>query len=126
MKRLRFAIPLALALTGAISASASAAHTSFVTGHLYVNDNTQGVNTIAAFDRHADGTLTPIAGSPFETGGAGTGKGIGSQGAPQVSPDGRYLLAVAAGSNQISVLRIKPDGAPGTLRGGTASSGRVD
>ncbi len=28
----------------------------------------------------------------------------------QLSADGRYLLAADAGSNQISVLRIKPDG----------------
>jgi 6-phosphogluconolactonase (cycloisomerase 2 family) len=94
-----------------------------VAGHLYVNDNTAGVDTIAAFDRHADGTLTPIAGSPFATGGAGTGKGIGSQGALQVSPDGKYLLAVDAGSSQISVLRIKPDGGLGDVGGGTVSSG---
>jgi 6-phosphogluconolactonase len=50
-------------------------------------------------------------------------KGIGSQGALQVSPDGRYLLAVDAGSSQISVLRIKPDGALGNVGGGTVSSG---
>jgi 6-phosphogluconolactonase len=123
MKRLRFAFPLALALAGATAASAGAAQSSAAAGHLYVNDNTAGVNTIAAFDRHADGTLTPVAGSPFATGGAGTGKGIGSQGALQVSPDGKYLLAVDAGSGQISVLRIKPDGGLGGVGGGTVSSG---
>src|SRR6184192_4449419 len=110
MKLLRLAIPLALAVAGATSASASAAHVSAVVGHVYVNDNTAGVNTIAAFDRHADGTLTPIAGSPFVAGGAGTGQRIGSQGALQISDDGRYLLAVDAGSNEISVLRIEHDG----------------
>jgi 6-phosphogluconolactonase len=36
--------------------------------------------------------------------------GLASQGALQQSSDGRYLLAVDAGSNQISVVRIKPDG----------------
>ncbi|HEY8802279.1 MAG TPA: 3-carboxymuconate cyclase, partial [Candidatus Dormibacteraeota bacterium] len=75
-------------------------------GHVYVNDNTAGVNTIGAFDRHADGSLTPIAGSPFAAGGQGTGTAVGSQGALQLSSDGRYLLAVDAGSNQISVLRV--------------------
>ena len=30
-----------------------------VVGHVYVNDNTAGTNTVAGFDRHADGTLTP-------------------------------------------------------------------
>jgi sugar lactone lactonase YvrE len=122
MKLLRLAIPIALALAGVTSASASAADAPAVTGHLYVNDNTEPVNTIAGFDRHADGTLTPIAGSPFPAGGAGTGKGIGSQGALQVSPDGKYLLAVDAGSSQISVLRIKPDGKLGNVGGETVSS----
>jgi DNA-binding beta-propeller fold protein YncE len=89
---------------------AGAAADSEVVGHVYVNDNTAGANTVAGFDRHADGTLTPLPGSPFSVGGAGTGSGIGSQGALQLSADGRYLLAVDAGSNEISVLRLKPDG----------------
>jgi len=60
----------------AVPASASAAtQASPVVGHVYVNDNTAGTNTIGAFDRHADGTLTPQAGSPFAAGGAGTGAG---------------------------------------------------
>src|SRR6266705_6348310 len=93
-----------------LGAASSAATASDVAGHVYVNDNTAGENTVAAFDRHADGTLSPIPGSPFAVGGAGTGHGIGSQGALELSADGRYLLAVDAGSDQISVLRIKPNG----------------
>jgi 6-phosphogluconolactonase (cycloisomerase 2 family) len=81
-------------------------------GHAYVNDNTAGVNTVAGFDRHADGSLTPISGSPFNVGGAGLGKGLASQGAIQLSRDERFLLAVDAGSNQISVLRLGSDGVP--------------
>jgi 6-phosphogluconolactonase len=116
---------LALAAVGATIAPGSASAASAVVGHLYVNDNTVGANTIAAFDRHADGTLTPLAGSPFAVGGAGTGTGIGSQGALQVSRDGRYLLAVDAGSNQISVLRIKPGGELSPVEGSPISSGGV-
>src|ERR1700719_3474068 len=126
MKLRSIAIPLALALTGASSASASAFHTSGVIGHLYVNDNTAGVNTISAFDRHADGTLTPIPGSPFATDGVGTGKGIGSQGALQESSDGRYLLAVDAGSSQISVLRILPGGELDHVGGRPVASGGTE
>src|SRR3984957_17589005 len=95
-------------------------------GHVYVNDNTVGSNTIAAYDRHADGTLTAIPGSPFPTGGAGTGAGIGSQGALQITPNGRFLVAVDAGSNQISTLAIPPDGGPVQLPGDTVSSGGTD
>jgi len=79
-------------------------------GYVYVNDNTAGTNTIAGFARQADGSLTPLAGSPFPAGGAGTGAGIGSQGALQQTSDGRYLLAADAGSNEISVLQIQPGG----------------
>src|SRR5438045_3911125 len=74
-------------------------------------------------DRHADGSLTPAPGSPFKAGGAGTGTGLASQGAVQVSPDGRFLLAVDAGSDQISVLRIRDDGTLKQITGGTVASG---
>jgi 6-phosphogluconolactonase (cycloisomerase 2 family) len=81
-----------------------------VTGHVYLDDNTAGSNTIAAFARHANGTLTPVPGSPFTAGGAGTGAGLASQGAVQIADGGRFLLAADAGSNQVSVLSIQPDG----------------
>jgi 6-phosphogluconolactonase len=93
-------------------------------GHAYVNDNAAGSNTVAAFDRHADGSLTPIPGSPFAIGGAGLGAGLGSQGAIQLSPNRRFLLAVDAGSNQISVLRLTHRGVP-ELVGEPVSSGGV-
>ncbi|HEY2653904.1 MAG TPA: beta-propeller fold lactonase family protein [Solirubrobacteraceae bacterium] len=110
-----------LALAGPALASASP-----VVGHAYVNDNTAVANTISGFDHHADGTLTPIPGSPFLTGGAGTGHGLASQGALQVSSDGRYLIAVDAGSSQLSVLRIHDDGTLTPVRGGPVWSGGLD
>jgi 6-phosphogluconolactonase len=111
-----------LAVAGATAARADASG-SPVVGQLYVNDNTAGINTVSGFDRHADGTLTPLPGSPFAVGGAGTGGGIGSQGALQLSADGRYLLAVDAGSNEVSVLRVKPDGGLTAAEGSPVSSG---
>src|SRR6266576_671876 len=122
MRKVRFAVLLALATAGTALASAASA-ASGVVGHVYVNDNTGGVNSIAGFDRHADGTLTPMPDSPFQAGGVGTGKGIASQGALQLSSDGRYLLAVDAGSNEISVLRIKQGGSLKPVGGGPVSSG---
>ena len=101
---------LAVGLAGPAVGSASADSPAHVAGHVYINDNTAGTNTIAAFDRHADGSLTPVDGSPFSAGGAGAGAGLASQGAVQVTDNGRYLLAVDPGSNQVSVLRIKHDG----------------
>jgi 6-phosphogluconolactonase len=120
------ALAAATAAVTAVPAAASAStQATPVTGHVYVNDNTAGTNTIGAFARHADGTLTPQAGSPFAAGGAGTGAGLASQGALQISPDGRFLIAADAGSNQISVLRISPDGSLRLVSGGVVSSGGV-
>jgi 6-phosphogluconolactonase (cycloisomerase 2 family) len=121
--RLRLGIGLAPIAIAAAIAAGNASAASSVVGHVYVNDNTAGANTIAAFDRHADGTLSPVDGSPFPAGGAGTGAGIGSQGALQITSDGKYLLAVDAGSNQISVLRIGSDGGLKPVGGGPVSSG---
>jgi 6-phosphogluconolactonase len=115
----------AAAATAAVPTSASASTvTSPVVGYTYVDGNTAPANTIDGFARHADGSLTPLAGSPFSAGGAGLGSGLASQGAIQVTSDGRYLLAVDAGSNQISVLRITANGVP-VLVGQPVSSGGI-
>jgi 6-phosphogluconolactonase len=92
-------------------------------GNVYVNDNTATANTVAAFHRRPNGSLQPLPGSPFATGGAGTGAGIGSQGSLQTAFDGRYVLAVDAGSDQISVLAVRRDGSLRPVPGGTVSSG---
>ena len=112
-----------LTLVGAAAAPTVAAAHSSRGGNVYVNDNTAGTNTVAAFARQADGRLTSVPGSPFRVGGAGTGSGVASQGAIQVSSDGRYVLAVDAGSNQLSVLRIERGGALEPVRNEVVSSG---
>jgi len=118
------ALGIAAAAAVAVPASASAStDASPVAGHVYVNDNTKGTNTIGAFDRHADGSLTPVPGSPFAAGGAGTGSGLASQGALQFSAGGRFVIAVDAGSNQVSVLRIRPGGSLRLVSHGVVSSG---
>jgi 6-phosphogluconolactonase (cycloisomerase 2 family) len=115
-----------IGLVGANATAAHAAPSSYgVIGHVYVNDNNAGSETISGFDRHANGSLTPIPGSPFATGGLGLGAGTASQGSLQETADGRYLLAVDAGSNQISVLRIASDGALRPVAGGPVGSGGV-
>jgi 6-phosphogluconolactonase len=119
------AVLLAVAIAGSLVTGGAAVASAAVVGHVYVNDNTAGVNTVAGFDRHADGTLTPMAGSPFAVGGAGTGTGLASQGSLQLARGGQYLLAVDAGSNQVSVLRIKPDGGLKPSIGGPVSSGGI-
>jgi 6-phosphogluconolactonase (cycloisomerase 2 family) len=113
----------ALILASSLTSAHSAFARSDVVGHVYVNLNTSPINTVAGYNRYADGSLTPINGSPFVAG--GTGASVPSQGALQISSDGKYLLAVDAGSNQISVLKIKPDGSLKTVDGPTPSGGNV-
>ncbi len=112
MRRLNRIVGLAGVIAALVSilVVGTAAAASPTVGHVYVNNNSAGENTIAAFNRHADGSLSPIAGSPFEAGGAGTGAPFGSAGGLQETADGRYLLATDPASNEISVLRIKPNG----------------
>jgi 6-phosphogluconolactonase len=126
LTRLSLCTTLLTAMAGVLGTGAADASAGNVVGHVYVNDNTAGSNTIAAFDRHADGRLTPTAGSPFATDGAGTGASTGSQGSLQITRRGRYLLAADAGSNQISALRIRPDGGLVSVPGGTVASGGVE
>jgi 6-phosphogluconolactonase len=113
MHRLTRLIGLAAATAAVVTsltAGAAFAASSATIGHVYVNNNTTGRNTVAGFDRHADGSLTAIAGSPFDAGGAGTGAPFGSAGGLQQTADGRYLLATDPASNEVSLLRVKPNG----------------
>ena len=114
-----------LVSAGFVAAPNIATAATPVVGHVYVNDNTAPTNTIGGFDQHADGSLTALAGSPFSAGGAGTGTIVGSQGAIQVASHGRYVLAVDAGSNQISVLAVGSGGSL-SLVGSPVSSGGIE
>lgn len=102
------------ALIGSLAGPASAANRRAVVGHIYVDDDTAGRNAVSGFDRLADGSLVPIPGTPFATGGAGIGSPTGSAGAIQRSADGRYLLAVDPASDDVSVLKVRPS--DGSLR----------
>jgi 6-phosphogluconolactonase len=115
-----------LIAAGLVVTPTVASATSPVVGHVYVNDNTAGTNTIGGFDQHADGSLTPLAGSPFSAGGAGTGTVVGSQGSLQATSDGKFVLAADAGSNQISVLAVASDGSLSPAPGSPVSSGGIE
>lgn len=64
--------------------------------------NSAAGNEIVVYSRAQDGTLS-YNGS-YSTGGTGKGGSLGSQGAVVIS--GRYIFAVNAGSNDISVLKF--------------------
>lgn len=81
---------------------------SGVAGAVYTMSNSSSGNAILMFHRAANGTLT-AAGS-FPTGGVGSGGGLGNQGALILSQNNRWLYAVNAGSNDISVFAVRTQG----------------
>jgi 6-phosphogluconolactonase len=123
-RALTLASVLAAGAAGAAGAHATTHRGTIRTsGHVYVDLNTTPQNLVAGYDRHPDGTLTPIPGSPFPVGGAGTGATIGSQGALQFADGGSLLLAVDAGSNEISALNVAADGSLSPAGAPVASGG---
>lgn len=75
---------------------------------VYTMTNAGDANGIMVYRQAGDGSLSPSG--PVGTGGKGTGGGLGSQGALVVSSSGRWLLAVNAGSDDVSVFRIRENG----------------
>jgi len=126
-RKLMGPLVLALAATGAFALPGSAFGfgSPAVVGHVYLDGNPAGANTIAAYNRAPGGSLTPTPGSPFAAGGAGLGTGLGSQGAIQTADNARFVLAVDAGSNQVSVLQTNPDGSLTQVPGSPFSSDGV-
>jgi DNA-binding beta-propeller fold protein YncE len=76
-------------------------------GAVYVMTNATA-NAILAFERGSDGALGPS--TSFATGGAGSGANLGSQGSIVLTEGGRFLVAVNAGSDEISVFLVKRAG----------------
>lgn len=76
-------------------------------GAIYTLSNAVAANRVLAFSRDAQGDLQPAG--AFPTGGHGTGAGLGSQGALALTNNGRWLLAVNAGSNDVSVFSVRPN-----------------
>ncbi len=83
-------------------------HADGAAGAVYTMDNSSHGNRVLVFARAADGTLT-AAGS-FETGGLGTGTGLGNQGGLVLSENERWLFAVNAGSDEISAFAVERRG----------------
>jgi 6-phosphogluconolactonase len=77
-------------------------------GHVFVQTNDAAGNAVVAFDRDADGSLT-LEGT-FPTGGLGTSAGLGDQGALAITGDEQHLLAVNAGSDDVSLFEVTDDG----------------
>ena len=76
---------------------------------VYVQTNDAGDNEAVAFRRSDDGALAPLG--RYSTGGRGSGKPhLPSQGSVVLDDEGRRLLVVNAGSDELSVFAVEPDG----------------
>lgn len=106
--------------------------TGAVKNVLYVESNRlePGQNSILAYTRAADGTLTPLAGSPFLT----RGKGLNNPTAARLGPndldypllasrDKKRLYAVNSGSNTIAVFDVADSGQLRHVAGSPFASG---
>ena len=97
---LRRLVGLAVAGLAVIAPAPALAHGG---GAVFTETNASA-NAVQAYAQASDGTLTPAAAYP--TGGSGTGAaGLGSEGA--LALDRGWLLAVNAGSNDVSAFRVR-------------------
>jgi 6-phosphogluconolactonase len=76
---------------------------------VYVQTNDATENEVIVFSRAEDGALAPVG--RYSTGGRGTGlPHLASAGSVMLSDDGRWLLVVNAGSDELSLFAVQPDG----------------
>jgi 6-phosphogluconolactonase len=103
VKRLSGVLAASLVLAGFSVGTLAAEEDS---GAVYVLTN-QSANSVMVYARSADGALS-LSGS-FATGGAGVGSGadpLGSQNSLVLGSHNRLLLAVNAGSNEVSLFAV--------------------
>ena len=94
------------ASAGAVLAQPGGRHAAV--GAVYTLSNAPGGNAVLVYPRTADGQVAaPIA---VATGGAGTGAGLGNQGAVILTRNEKWLLAVNAGSSSIAAFAVDRDG----------------
>jgi len=76
---------------------------------VYVQTNNATENEVIVFSRAEDGALAPVGRYP--TGGRGTGvPHLASAGSVVLGDDGQWLLVVNAGSDELSLFAVQPDG----------------
>src|SRR5215468_9485001 len=88
---------------------------------VYVQANDATESEVIMFSRAEDGALAPVG--RYSTGGRGTGvPHLASAGSVVLSDDGRWLLVVNAGSDELSLFAVQPDGLQLADRAGSGGS----
>jgi len=109
------AMALAISLVGTIPVFANSSNKDDDKGAVYIMSNSPAGNQVLAYDRAVDGSLAFVG--SFATGGLGSGVGttvgadpLGSQNSLIVSPEGRWVFAVNAASNDVSSFKVDSSG----------------
>ena len=105
ISRIKQCLPVLGASLMALTLSAGAEEPA---GAIYTMDNAAGANHVLAWTRAENGALTWA--DAHATGGAGNGSGLSSQGSVILSRDGRWLFVCNAGSDDVSVFAVSPNG----------------
>jgi 6-phosphogluconolactonase (cycloisomerase 2 family) len=98
---------------------------------IYINGNiaSSGQNAVIVLVNDGTGNLTPLAGSPFLTGGTGVGippsgdADWDSDGEVAINAAGTLLYAVNGDSNTIAAFKLNADGSLTTITGSPFASG---
>jgi 6-phosphogluconolactonase len=106
--RMMAGLGIVLALFAFAVPVTAAAHEVDRFGAVYTMTNAASGNAVLAYARAADGRLS-MRGT-YITGGLGTGSVLASQGAVTLSSDGRWLAVVDAGSSDVALFAVGPDG----------------
>ncbi len=101
---LKAVVPAVVALTS-IGAATSAHASDDDSGRVYTATNAVAGNEIVIYRRASNGSLSPAG--RVATNGFGSGGGLGNQGGLVASKNWRWLFAVNAGSNEISVFSVR-------------------
>jgi len=101
----------------------SAKEDSSSAGAVFIMTNSAAGNSVLAYGREADGSLS-LSGS-FTTTGLGTGSGLGDQGGLALSLSGRWLFAVNAGSNDVTVFKVSEESTALTVTDKVSSGGKT-
>ena len=97
------AIVWVCALNGSqLHAQTSCSSATFV----YVNNNVSGANSVSAFCVGSGGSLTAVTGSPFATGGSGSGAALYGSNSIAATVVGNYLYASDYDTNDIAAFSI--------------------
>ena len=91
-----------LLLLGSVSVPAWAGY--FSPSKVFTMTNAVEGNEVLMFTHHPYQGLIPSG--QYDTGGTGTGSGLGNQGAVVLSKNGHWLFVVNAGSNSISIFKV--------------------